>query len=516
MATGSSTTKQTLLDQIDSKVATANATEVSQLAKAINNVQEVVPEDKVFAQHPRGSNELYFERDAEFVIWCGRQHNHNHDGGGAIIYDSNLDIYDNTHFLGYHCYNGGIDGTYGHHGWGSTEAYAYGGNHCWLDTSCHAASHHCYINGTDAVGELGHFRLKMGEGGQVGYYHSHLGDFRQLENAKIGSWEVRDNRYYVNYIHNQCAIVNRFMTEHGRATATSTKHIPGQTGNNYGCTSFNRKRKEACFINPAQPVMDYQSHHIAATNSHYWNGITNSGEMEVMEGNQMNRHRCRMYYGIQQIDGATNLEKVLDDKTAKNLYFNWVYGMNTNYKGSHWQQKCTLVDNGSIFIMTQNPYTSYTLARLVRQRDDRAMRFETRQTQRCSNCYGHHDNKSAGIKIIQSRNKRNVCMYGPYYYYGAGMNGWIISRDTSREYPELWMQNTTYGVQISPFRDADFFIAYMTDWSSWGGYNRTSRIAYQNPKGHFESYWVGNQMDSQGHSTAYPGLVPLHKDGLTY
>ena len=32
MATGSSTTKQTLLDQIDSKVATANATEVSQLA----------------------------------------------------------------------------------------------------------------------------------------------------------------------------------------------------------------------------------------------------------------------------------------------------------------------------------------------------------------------------------------------------------------------------------------------------------------------------------------------------
>ena len=101
MATGT-TTKQTLLDQIDSKVATANATEVSQLAKSINNVQEVVQEDRVFSQHPRGSNELYFERDAEFVIWCGRQSNHNYAGGGSLVYDSNLDIYDSTKFAGYH------------------------------------------------------------------------------------------------------------------------------------------------------------------------------------------------------------------------------------------------------------------------------------------------------------------------------------------------------------------------------------------------------------------------------
>ena len=176
MATGT-TTKQTLIDQIDTKVATANATEVSQLAKAINNVQEVVQEDRIFSKHPRGANELYFERDAEFVIWCGRQSNHNYAGGGAIIYDSNLDIYDNTSYTGYHCYNGGVDGNFGHHGWASQEAWYHGGNHCWLDTTCHSHTHHCYINGTDAVGELGHYRLKMGEGGQIGYYTTHLGDF---------------------------------------------------------------------------------------------------------------------------------------------------------------------------------------------------------------------------------------------------------------------------------------------------------------------------------------------------
>ena len=223
-----------------------------------------------------------------------------------------------------------------------------------------------------------------------------------------------------------------------------------------------------------------------------------------------------MYYGIQQIDGATNLEKVLDDKTAKNLYFNWIYGMNNSYIGSHWQAKCTLVDNGSIFAMTQNAYNSYTLARLVRQRDDRAIRFETRQTQRCNNCYGQHNNKAAGVRIVQSRNKRNVCMFGPYYYYGAGMCGWVIARDTSREYPELWSYHTSYGVQISPFRDADFYLHVSHDWNDWGGYNKTSRIAFQNGKGHFESYWVGNQMDSNGHTTQYPAVCPLHKDGLTY
>ena len=107
-------------------------------------------------------------------------------------------------------------------------------------------------------------------------------------------------------------------------------------------------------------------------------------------------------------------------------------------------------------------------------------------------------------------------MFGPYYYYGGGMCGWIISRDTSREYPELWSYHTSYGVQISPFRDADFYIHVANDWNDWGGYNKTSRIAYQNPKGHFESYWVGTQMDSAGHTTQYPAVCPLHKDGLTY
>ena len=108
MATGS-TTKQTLLDQIDNKVATANATELSQLAKSLNNVQEIIPEDKVFGKRPSGPQELYFERDPEFVIWCGRQHNHSYTGGGSAVYDSNLEIYDSRKYIGYHCY-GGCDG----------------------------------------------------------------------------------------------------------------------------------------------------------------------------------------------------------------------------------------------------------------------------------------------------------------------------------------------------------------------------------------------------------------------
>ena len=59
MATGT-TTKQTLLDQIDNKVATANATELSQLAKSLNNVQEIVPEDRVFGK--RGGCRRSFSR----------------------------------------------------------------------------------------------------------------------------------------------------------------------------------------------------------------------------------------------------------------------------------------------------------------------------------------------------------------------------------------------------------------------------------------------------------------------
>ena len=517
MATGS-TTKQTLLDQIDNKVATANATELSQLAKSLNNVQEIIPEDKVFGKRPSGPQELYFERDPEFVIWCGRGHNHSYTGGGSAVYDSNLEIYDSRKYMGYHCYNG-VDGNYGHHGWSDVQSHNLGGNYCWLDTSVHTTTCHCYINGTDAVGELGHYRLKMGAAGTIGYYNTHLGDFRRREMGQIGSWEVRDNRYYVSYVREKLALQNRFMTLHGKATATSTKDIPGNTGMTKGSTSYNRKRKEAVFLNPAAPIIDIASSHQSSSNSHYYLGITNGGFYETMEGNGLNRIRCRIYYGIQQIDGSTNLEKVLDDKSAKNLYFNWIYGMNGAYRGSHWTMKCTLVDNGCIFAMTQNAYTSYTLYRLVRQRDDRAIRAETRQTQYCqqaSGCYSDHNNEGCGPRIVQSRNKRNVAMYGPYYYYGGGSCGWIISRDMSREYPELWNYHTSYGIQVAPFRDADFYLHVCNDWNDWGGYNKASRIAFQNGKGNFESYWVGYEMDSPGHTTSYPACAPIHRDGLTY
>ena len=521
MATGS-TTKQTLLNQIDTKVTTANATELSQLAKSLNNVQEVIPEDRIFAGKPRGPEELYFERDAEFVIWTGRSQHASYAGGGSIIYDSNLDIYDSRKYAGYHCYNG-VEGTWGYsHAWSDMQSFAHGQNQCWLNTTCHAAGSHCYINGTDAVGELGHFRLKMGESGTIGYYNTHLGDFRIREMLNIGSWEVRDNRYYVSYVANKLVMQNRFMTLHGKATATSTKDIPGTTAMARGSTSYNRKRKEAVFLNPATPVIDIASSAQSTVNSHYWGGIPSdasnlaTGMREDLAGNQMNRIRCRIYYGIQQIDGSTNLEKILDDKTAKNLYFNWIYGMDSMYSGSHWNMKCTLVDNGCIFAMTQNPFYSYTLYRLVRQQDDRAIRAETRQTQYCDNCYGTHNQHQAGQRITQSRNKRNVAMYGPYRNYGSGACGWIISRDMSREYPELWVRHTTHGVQVAPFRDNDFYIHKAEDWNDWGGLNKTSRIAFQNGKGHFESYWVGAEMDSQGHTTSYPAVVPIHKDGLTY
>jgi hypothetical protein len=513
MATGS-TTKQTLLDQIDTKVATANATELSQLAKSLNNVQEVIPEDRVFAGTPRGPEELYFERNAEFIIWCFGPGD---AGGGSMVYDQNLDVYDSKKYHGHHCYSGMADGGVSHSGcWGAVQTNQYAPNSCYLNTNAVTSSHIHFVNGTSSVGELGHYRLKLGEAGNVGFYTSYLGEQRFYEMPNIGSWEVRDNRYYISYVRDKLVMQNRFMTLHGKATATSTKDIPGTTGMARGSTSYNRKRKEAVFLNPATTVMDYASSAQSTTNSHYWNGITNGGSNEAMEGNQMNRIRCRIYYGIQQIDGTTNLEKVLDDKTAKNLYFNWIYGMNSTYSGSHWNMKCTLVDNGCIFAMTQNPHTSYTLLRLVRQRDDRAIRAEMRQTQYCSNCHGTHNNQGAGQRIIMSRNKRNVCMFGPYHYYGSGSCGWIISRDMSREYPELWNRATNVGVQIAPFRDNDFFIQKASDLDGWNTGNHTSRIAYQNGKGHFESYWVGAELDTIGHTTQYPAVVAIHKDGLTY
>lgn len=511
---------QQIIDRIDSQAATASVTEVSNLAKTLNNVENTKSDTNYWVNGYKdetgdaGPEVAYNDRSAEFGLWGGRHQGHNHCGGGTQVYDSMLESPQIRKYMGFHCHDG-ADGNY-HNGWSDHNSNYYGGNVCYLDTACHTRGGHCWSGGTDSISELGHTNIRLSEGGEHGYYNDVQKVFRQQESVGVDSWEVRDNRYYVCTNGEQVLLKDRFYTGmEGSSVPVSSKVYP--TGGYGSSSSFNRKRKEAVFL---QRSSLNRNNRFGTDTGHtdsdiYFHGFHNTGQEELGSAGS-SKYRLRYYYNVPQIDGNTNLSLVLNDSDSKTYFSEWLMG-------GHWQgnYKCVLTDNGDVIGVHSGYNMGYNAARFVRTTDGRAIRYHHLGTQYCSSCYtAPHDTnmRGAGVKVIMSRNKRNACLFGSYYYYGSGSCGWVIGRDNNIANGELiYNTETYYGVHICPFRDGDFYFHLVHDWNDWNSYHHgATSVIHQDGRGNFRRYSVGQTMDSQGHSTNFICAVPFHHDSLNY
>ena len=514
-------TQQSLIDRIDAQADTATVFEVSNLAKALNNVESTFSDTNQYVNSPAdergdaGPEVAYNDRSAEFVIWSGRGNNYGHCGGGSQVYDSMLETHQIRKYMGYHCHDG-ADGNYHAHNWCDNQSHYAGGCHCYLDTTCHVSSNHCWNNGTDAMGELGHQILRVYEGGEAGYYYSTEKIFRQQETVSVDTWEVRDNRYYVATNGEQINLKDRFMSGmQGNVTPVSSKVYPS---GGYGqSSSYNRKRKEAIIVQRSSlnrnPRYGTDTGH--TDSDIYFHGEHNTGGSELGSAGS-SKYRVRIYYNVPQIDGNTNLNNALNDNDARTMFFNWTFG-------GHWNgnYKSMLTDDGSIFAVHSGYGLGYNICKLIRSKDDRSLRYNHYGTQFCNGCYTTPNDtnmRGCGVRVVMSRNKRNAILYGSYYYYGSGTCGWIISRDSNEAQGDLiFNTDTTYGTQFVPFRDGDFYAHRTHDWNARSNYECGANcIIHQDGKGNFRRISVGMGMDAQGHTTNYPTVVPIHHDGPTY
>ena len=513
-----------LIDRVQAQAATASAKEVSNLAKTLNNVESTTPDNvmhwgsKIQERGDAGPEVTWSARDAEFIVWGGQYH-HNHDGGGGESYDSMLDIVNLRKYSGFHCYDGNDDG-YEHQGWRSMQLHYYGECYWFYRTQSSVNSNQCYAAGTDKISEIGHHNLNINVDGSPSHFSSCYSNFtRTHEGMQADSWEVRDNRYYVSTEANQVMLKDRWFSGMEGTTAPASMKVVSPSVGNKVASSYNRKRKEAVFMSKARQFYNRYwgfANTIDPRNNEYqYSGYEDHGTVELGQYHDSN-FKIIVYKDVPYITGNTNLAKVLDDNNRDTFMTNWLYG---NHHYSNF--KIALSDNGSIFAVNQYHQAYFHAARFQRTSDNKAIRFQHMGTQYCNDCRNYMQDvgsKSCGVRVVQSRNKRNVALFGSYYYYSAGSNGWMISRDFDRAQGDvIYCQNTTHGVQIMPFRDADFYLHMSTDQNDTSNYNRGGMsVVHQDGRGWFRRYSVGLMLDGVGHSTNYGPAIPIHHDGLNY
>ena len=524
-----------LMEALDGKIDTAIASELPALAKSLETIEDTINPDENHVQLPfeeygdQGPEKPWMERSAEFIIW-GSSHHHSHDGGGSQILDNNLDAWNQTSYLGWCCWHGaGDDAQWVAHQWTTQPICYFGNDHCYLRTDYHNCGCYHWINSTSTSGELGNNGIKISESGSPGTYYSHETIHKSFLNQTVQSWEVRDNRVYVQQTMGNAAqlkLRNRFMTGGTGDQPISIKNIP--KGGFSGSSSFNRKRHEVVLIQRTSLKVDndgsndswtYNSSNYEAQQQNDWA----DSRMGLGMGQAFSVHRVKFYPSVPEINLSTNLGKVLQDDLSYNMFFNWTVG-------DGWQSsnKCVLVDNGDVVLVSGVSYDGYFQSRLKRTDNDRAIQFHHEGIQQCYSCiatnisehngWRHDYARSSGVRIVQSRNKRNVVCYGPYYRYGAGCSGWIVSRDSGKAFGDIiYNRSYQHGVQIVPFRDADFYYNLSSDHNDLSGEAPSPcGILYQNGRGEFDKHMTGPILDNQSNTTNYSIAVRMDDDGYTY
>lgn len=127
------------------------------------------------------------------------------------------------------------------------------------------------------------------------------------------------------------------------------------------------------------------------------------------------------------------------------------------------QQNITpvLVDDGSIFYVAMYPSAANRLFKITRSGDDSTVSVALSASGTLTTSYGIEQGTGYGSKHISSRDGRLVGVWCPYYYYGAGMAAHWIDKRTGTYYSTL-VQDSTYGVNVTKYRDEALIYATMT------------------------------------------------------
>ena len=312
---------------------------------------------------------INFQNDAtlgnrpEFGIWAGHSDAH----GAGCSYDSYLRPHDRTQFYSSGntwrttCEGGPATGTYSSH-----QKYCYGtiNNTCYLNTGTRASSENTsnvwrIPSRTNAVGEVGHYRIKMGGKGIANCRMLDTGDQMRRENIECGTAQLDHRHAYLKMKGKILALREKWMPAEQQTytgnqgwPTRETYDSPSSKDISYGWDAVNNQ------VQTFEPGFGSVGYHKKREEFIHINQI--SAGVSTMIG--------KVYRHVNRIRRLTLLEDVLKEENA--VYFKFNYGTGFNSSGSDQiePQKCqkiTQTDDGSIFTTMLDPGTStYALGRI--------------------------------------------------------------------------------------------------------------------------------------------------------
>ena len=345
-------------DVLDRERATqsTSTTEISPLGGGIH-IQQQTRSDGEMGTTTNYENNRALRDDArpQFSIWSS---NASHNSSGSISYDQYLRPFERKGYksAGGHWYTGGDGGEgQGVYASGQRHGYSTPTKYTYLNTGPTGV---CYNNttpadqhpgGTDAVGECGHYRIKIGYDSREVCRMLDSGDSFRYENIEVGSCELDHRQSYMK-------LQGRWI--HLREKWMPSTHVTWASHDAWALKEFRGSpsmyqvnMNEATDVESAYGSITYNKTRQELTVIHQLTALANSYNMKI-------------WTNVAKIDRLTCLEDVLKEENAVYVNFAWGTGYSTGTTESQRCSKITMTDNGEVFGTMMHVNSAYTLGKI--------------------------------------------------------------------------------------------------------------------------------------------------------
>ena len=466
--------KDNLLDRISTlaDTTTTNASDTILLTDALNTLDKGIDEETTVAASP---DYHYRNTRPEYGIWGS----HGNYGGMTIVDEMATPLKSRAYW--HHSYESGADGAFACMYAGGMKEQHHS-NPCYYKCNDTApATEACYINGTTAVGELGHFRLITGYRAlEVTRAGAKGTDYRK-ENIYVGNAELGSKECYLRYKNSTLALRLRTLTvDHESLSEYDTGN--SNESSRGGC-SYNKTREELVVHN--------------------------------RKGSTSAVYTVKIYKNITELTRKTNIATVLTaaEGTSVSLDYTLADGYQSGDIETTQNNKIVLCDSGIMFVTTHEPGVALHIAKLTRDSGDTALTYSDHAQRAIGHTtgitYGVNTDPAHGHMLVQSRSKKNIFLFCAYYQYQRGMTSFVVSKHLNSYSLGFIWESVTMGANVGPYGDNDFVISRNHNWDNPGDQSIVCFI--QKPDGSWAETDTGNQIDNGGWwTTFYPCLVPLN------
>ena len=345
----------------------------------------------------------------------------------------------------------GIQSYYGHTGSYNTYSGTYDSVGQWMynmsatqsTPSSNGTSTYC--NATNVMGEFGNSMAVVSERGvQQGYYAR----WRTTSTSNIG----RQRHAFVNSDHSN---KNKVIMFDGGYLESMPKWMPLTTATFGTYPSGERKTKQFS----ANSTLGANT---ANLTSQFGTASYNNVRKELVIVVNNSSSNSQFYVNIfKNVDfDATDCDVTQVSNTPNNQFQVTLGNWQTNSNESRYNFNVVLTDNGQIYITVMHPSSQFNIHRITRAGDDNSGTVENLTTQGLTTSYGIDQGNEYGQNAIQTRNGNMVMGFCVYYYYGSGLQSYVIDKRNNSWANGYTTSDTSQGIQPMKYRDDSFCYYY--------------------------------------------------------